>query len=142
MAKIKEIIDSGLEAKLKRFETLMGYSLSDKTKLEYIKIAKALIDGNLPVRSRSRYLQARSVAKKLKEQGLELQGFFERLSHQPPSPHATVVFKSQGHRGPTNPESVGVAEHFVCLMSLYPSRWRRPSSCSVIAFGRRSPNFA
>ncbi|OQA20364.1 MAG: Tyrosine recombinase XerD [bacterium ADurb.Bin363] len=70
MAKIKEIIDSGLEAKLKRFETLMGYSLSDKTKLEYIKIAKALIDGNLPVRSRSRYLQARSVAKKLKEQGI------------------------------------------------------------------------
>jgi len=70
MAKIKENIDNGLEGKLKRFEAIMGYSLSDKTKFEYIKIARGLIEGTLSVRSRSRYLQAKSVAKKLKDHGI------------------------------------------------------------------------
>jgi len=30
MVKIKEIIDSGIEGKLKRFEEINGYSISDK----------------------------------------------------------------------------------------------------------------
>jgi len=70
MAKVKENIDSGLEGKLKKFEAIMGYSLSDKTKFEYIKIARALIKGKLPIKSKSRYLQAKSVAKKLREHGI------------------------------------------------------------------------
>jgi len=70
MAKVKGNIDNGLEEKLKRFEAIMGYSLSDKTKFEYIKIARGLIEGNLPVKSKSRYLQAKSVAKKLRDHGI------------------------------------------------------------------------
>ena len=70
MANLKENNDNGLEAKLKRFGEIMGYSLADKTKLEYIKIARRLIAGDLPIRSRSRYLQAKSVAKKLRENGI------------------------------------------------------------------------
>lgn len=30
MAKIKENMDNGIEGKLKRFEEIMGYSISDK----------------------------------------------------------------------------------------------------------------
>ncbi|MEQ8171717.1 MAG: hypothetical protein ABRQ38_22695 [Candidatus Eremiobacterota bacterium] len=56
MSKIKEIIVTGLEGKLKRFETIIKYSLSGKTKFEYIKIDRALIERNLPASSRCRYL--------------------------------------------------------------------------------------
>jgi predicted alpha/beta superfamily hydrolase len=37
VAKIKEIIDNGIEGNLKRFEAIMGYSLSGKLSLNILK---------------------------------------------------------------------------------------------------------
>lgn len=60
-----------LKEKLDKFDKYLAYSLTNKTKLEYMKVARALLEGSLEIKSKSRYLQAQAVAKKLQSAGID-----------------------------------------------------------------------